>query len=45
MNAAALNGDLHMVQWLHENRREGCTVDAMDFAAETGHFERSEVAP
>jgi hypothetical protein len=38
MNSAAENGHLEVVQWLHENRSEGCTEDAMDFAARNGHF-------
>lgn len=25
--------------WLHENRREGCTTSAMNFAAAHGHLE------
>jgi hypothetical protein len=28
-----------VVQWLHENRTEGCTTKAMDDAAENGHLE------
>ncbi|EEY54558.1 uncharacterized protein PITG_08222 [Phytophthora infestans T30-4] len=32
MNGAALCGHLDVVQWLHENRSEGCTVHAMDSA-------------
>ena len=34
------NGHLEVVQWLHGNRQEeGCTSDAMDWAAENGHLE------
>ncbi|CAB1106367.1 unnamed protein product [Ectocarpus sp. CCAP 1310/34] len=35
---AAANGYLPVVQWLHDNRREGCTVSAMNWAAENGHL-------
>ena len=28
-----------MVKWLHENRREGCTTEAIDLAASHGHLE------
>ena len=38
MDWAALNGHLPMVQWLHQNRTEGCTTDAMDWAAMEGHL-------
>ena len=27
-----------MVKWLHENRREGCTTNAIDNAASGGHI-------
>jgi len=43
MDGAARFGHLHVVEWLHDNRSEGCTKDAMDGAAsygesvETGH--------
>lgn len=33
MDAAAQNGDLEVVKWLHENRDEGCTGDALFFAS------------
>ena len=33
MDAAAQNGALEVVQWLHENRDEGCTGDALFFAS------------
>jgi hypothetical protein len=39
MDVAALNGHLEVVQWLHENRKEGCTKIAMDGAAMCGHLE------
>ncbi|CAN0279225.1 unnamed protein product, partial [Hapterophycus canaliculatus] len=32
------NGHLSVVEWLHHNRREGCTVSAMNWAAEEGHL-------
>jgi ankyrin repeat protein len=38
MHWAARNGHLEVVQWLHENRKEGCTINAMNWAAECGHF-------
>jgi hypothetical protein len=30
---------LSVIQWLHENRWEGCTTKAMDGAAANGNFE------
>ncbi|KAL3657617.1 hypothetical protein V7S43_017421 [Phytophthora oleae] len=39
MDAAALRGHLEVVQWLHENRSEGCSVHAMDSAAAGGHLD------
>ena len=30
---------LHIVRWLHENRNEGCTENALDDAAEEGHLD------
>lgn len=33
MDLAARHGHLDVVKWLHENRSEGCTTDAMDLAA------------
>lgn len=30
---------LLIVQWLHTNRTEGCTIEAMEFAAANGHLE------
>ena len=39
MNKAAENGHLDIVKFLHYNRIEGCTTDAMDHAAEYGHLD------
>ncbi len=39
MNLAAGKGHLQVVQYLHENRGEGWTTRAMDWAAENGHTE------
>jgi hypothetical protein len=33
MDGAARNGHLDLFKWLHENRTEGCTTLAMDYAA------------
>jgi ankyrin repeat protein len=30
---------LEIVEWLHKNRKEGCTTWAMDWAARNGHLE------
>ena len=38
MDFAARNGHLHVVQWIHNNRREGCSKSAMDGASENGHL-------
>ncbi|KAI8929871.1 hypothetical protein BC831DRAFT_441366 [Entophlyctis helioformis] len=38
MNRAAGKGHLHVVKWLHANRTEGCTTNAMDGAAANGHL-------
>ena len=38
MNWAAAKGHLHVVEWLHTNRSEGCTSGAMDHAASNGHL-------
>ncbi|GAB9477826.1 hypothetical protein Gpo141_00014984, partial [Globisporangium polare] len=38
MDWAATNGHLAVVQFLHENRGEGCTTKAMDGAARSGHL-------
>jgi hypothetical protein len=32
MDGAARNNHLHVVEWLHEHRTEGCTTEAMDRA-------------
>lgn len=39
MDTAAARGYLEMVQWLHENRSEGCTRKAMAVAACEGYLE------
>ncbi len=39
MNLAAANGHLEVIKWLHENRNEGCSTWAMDWAVENGHSE------
>jgi hypothetical protein len=36
MDAAAAYGNLTLVQWLHDNRNEGCTELAIDEAAMIG---------
>ncbi|KAI9918512.1 hypothetical protein PsorP6_011383 [Peronosclerospora sorghi] len=38
MNAAAANGHLDIVKFLHFHRREGCTTAAMDLPAAHGHL-------
>jgi hypothetical protein len=38
MNYAALFGHLNVIEFLHENRPEGCTSSAMDSAAMFGHL-------
>ena len=43
MNWATRNGHLEIVKFLHENRKERCTVDAMNGAAENGHLETVKV--
>lgn len=35
----AANGHLDIIKWLHENRKEGCVVEAMNGATINGHFE------
>ena len=37
MDCAAECGQMEVVIWLHHNRNEGCTTNAMDWAAEMGH--------
>jgi hypothetical protein len=39
MDYAAYSRHLEVVKWLHANRDEGCTTDAMDDAAANGHTE------
>ena len=36
---AVRQGRLDVVKWLHENRNEGCTTDAMDHAASNGYLD------
>ena len=38
LDGAASNGHLPVVRWLHENRREGASTDAMDGAAGQGVY-------
>lgn len=35
MNSAAASGHLRIFQWLHERRSEGCSKEAMNYAADT----------
>ena len=39
LDVAAEYGHLEIVQWLHFNRREGCSTEAMDRAAKHGYLE------
>ncbi|POM66369.1 Hypothetical protein PHPALM_17773, partial [Phytophthora palmivora] len=39
MNRAAEFGHLHVVKWLHENRPEGCSTEALDCACHLGHLD------
>ena len=39
MDSVAKKGYLSDIVWLHKNRTEGCTTDAMDWAARNGHLE------
>ncbi|KAL3664186.1 hypothetical protein V7S43_010515 [Phytophthora oleae] len=39
MDAAASNGHLEVVRWLHRHRTDGCTERALDDAASDGHLE------
>jgi hypothetical protein len=39
MDYAARNGHVDVVKWLHENRTEGCTTNAMDDASYNGHVD------
>ena len=36
-----MHGHLEVLQWLHSNRREGCTTKAMDWAAMEGKLVRA----
>lgn len=36
MDVSAMYGHLDVLRWLHENRLEGCTTNAMDWAAREG---------
>lgn len=38
MDGEAASGNLHVIQWLHENRKEGCTKGAMDRASTNGYL-------
>lgn len=39
MDNVAAGGHLDTVKWLHENRTEGCSTLATEFAATIGHFD------
>ncbi|OWZ15229.1 hypothetical protein PHMEG_00011166 [Phytophthora megakarya] len=39
LDFAAEAGNVDVVQWLHSNRTDRCTVDAMDMAAANGHLD------
>lgn len=39
MVLAAGQGHMEMVRWLHHNRDEGATTDALDLAATFGHLD------
>ncbi|EGG16780.1 hypothetical protein DFA_07758 [Cavenderia fasciculata] len=39
MDNAAKVGNLSIIQWLHQNRSEGCSEKGIDWASENGHFE------
>ena len=44
MNYAARYGHLDVVKWLHENRREGCTENAMNCAAQYGNLDNKDLS-
>lgn len=44
MDVSAMHGHLEVVQWLAENRPEGCTTKAMDWAAMEGKLVRNALA-
>ena len=39
MDLAAREGYLDVVKFLHENRNEGCTIEAMDYTAKNRHLD------
>ena len=39
IDSAAQNGHLEIVKWLHNNRKEGYTVNAIDLVAQHDHSE------
>ncbi|KAL2914097.1 hypothetical protein HK105_206355 [Polyrhizophydium stewartii] len=39
MDSATYNGHIDCIQWLHDNRIEGCKIGAMDCAVENGHLD------
>ena len=39
MDLASANGHIKVVKWLCENRREGCSPEALRRAAQNGHLE------
>ena len=39
MDLAASRRHLDVVQWLHDNRTEGCSSDAMNYSARNGHLD------
>jgi hypothetical protein len=39
MDWAAYNDHLATIRWLHDNRLEGCTTQAMDLAALNGRLD------
>lgn len=39
MDEAAGNGHLDIVKWLNSNRKEGCSIRAMNHAALNGHLD------
>ncbi len=43
MDVSAMHGHLGMLKWLTENRTEGCSTNAMDWAAKEGKLVRTYV--
>ncbi|OQR93449.1 hypothetical protein THRCLA_08446 [Thraustotheca clavata] len=39
MGIAAFNGDVNMIQYLHANGSQACTIEAMNLAAREGHLD------